>query len=196
MGKTDGRQVSTDALETLGTIITDKEKRDAIHIAVLPAVAGEDLLPGTDVGILDGVAIADERTVKLTGIVDPFLKVARVSKGQRFWMLLYPRMVTSLRHVWSHPAFAEEGDGGPGLSPRNAMSVGFIDQLAASGGRTAAELIQAAHDYLDNGDYFNGAEGGEWEGVSVPGDFWPHFENVTGRKVPDGARGNFFSCSC
>jgi hypothetical protein len=30
------RTVTTDALETLGTIITNAERRDAIHIAVKP----------------------------------------------------------------------------------------------------------------------------------------------------------------
>lgn len=37
----DKRSVATDALETLGTIIDDKQKRDAIHLAVEPVVAGE-----------------------------------------------------------------------------------------------------------------------------------------------------------
>jgi hypothetical protein len=49
-------KVATDALETLGTIIDDSAKRDAIHLAVIPAVAGEDLLPGMHVQLADGVA--------------------------------------------------------------------------------------------------------------------------------------------
>ena len=39
----DKRSVATDALETLGTIIDDTQKRDAIHLAVEPVVAGERL---------------------------------------------------------------------------------------------------------------------------------------------------------
>ena len=48
--------------------------------------------------------------------------------------------------------------------------------------------------YLKCGDYM--CEGGRWEGVSLPDEFWPAYEIVTGKKVPDGNRGSFFSCSC
>ena len=40
------RKVSTDALETLGKFITPNEKRDAIHLAVLPVQLGEAVKPG------------------------------------------------------------------------------------------------------------------------------------------------------
>jgi hypothetical protein len=40
------RAVSTDALETLGKIHEREEKRDAIHLAVEPVIAGEVLQPG------------------------------------------------------------------------------------------------------------------------------------------------------
>jgi len=99
------RSVSTDALETLGTIIGPDEKRDAIHLAVLPAVAGTTLRAGEPVEMKDGCAQpGDEDSL---GIVDPFLTDV-VRSGQRFWMVLRPRLVTSLRHVWSHPAFPDE----------------------------------------------------------------------------------------
>lgn len=55
----DKRTVTTDALETLGSIIGPDEKRDAIHLAVEPAVAAERLYPGQDVGLLDGLATLD-----------------------------------------------------------------------------------------------------------------------------------------
>ena len=38
-GEGDKRKVSTDALDTLGSIITPAEKRDAIHLAVEPVQA-------------------------------------------------------------------------------------------------------------------------------------------------------------
>ncbi len=188
MGKTDGRKVSTDALETLGTIIDDTQKRDAIHLAVLPVVAGERLFAGQDIGIDDGKAVTK---AKHTGIVDPFVK-GPIQEGQRFWMVLYPRMITSLRHVWSHPAFA---DGDEGAKPSvNAASEAWLDSFAADKGLSRAEIIEAANARIDSGDYL--CEGGRWEGEYVPEEFWPHFENVTGRKVHEGDRNNFFSCSC
>jgi len=104
MSHNDKRSVHTDALETLGTIISDSEKRDAIHLAVEPIEAGEMLVPGQDVGIAYGKAF--HRGVNHVGIVDPFLKVA-VRPGQKFWLVVYPRKITSLRHVWTHPDFAE-----------------------------------------------------------------------------------------
>lgn len=98
----DKRSVSTDALETLGNKIGPDEKRDAIHLAVVPTVAKAKLWAGQHV-TADGYP-APQRGV---GIVDPFLEEP-VQPGERFWLVIYPRMITSLRHVWSHPAFPDE----------------------------------------------------------------------------------------
>lgn len=87
----------------LGQLLDDKAQRDAIHIAVAPVTAAERLYPGDHVGfICDGiVAKIDD---KLIGIVDPFL-TKPVNEGQRFYVCLYPKTVTGMRHHWSHPAF-------------------------------------------------------------------------------------------
>lgn len=98
----DNRTVATDALETLGTIIDEKAGRDAIHLAVEPAIAGETLTPGQHVGFLDGIAMPSHEPS--VGIVDPFLKDV-IEEGQRFWLVVYPRQIKSLRHVWTHDAF-------------------------------------------------------------------------------------------
>lgn len=96
---TDKRKASTDALETLGMIIDETQKRDAIHLAVEPVIAKERLLPGQNVGV-NGI------TENPMGIVDPFLKNP-VEIGQRFWLVVYPRQINSLRYVWTHPAFPD-----------------------------------------------------------------------------------------
>ena len=100
----DKRKVFTDALQTLGTIISPFEKRDAIHLAVEPVKAKDYLQPGEAVTV-NGDRLTDE-TTSFVGIVDPFLTV-NVKPGQYFWLIVYPRQITSLRHVWSHPDFPE-----------------------------------------------------------------------------------------
>lgn len=99
----DKRSVSTDALETLGMIHFRPEGRDAIHLAVEPIEAGETLQPNDDVYVNDGRAYKYGKGKRL-GKVDPFLP-GSVHPGQRFWLVVYPRMITSLRHVWDHPDF-------------------------------------------------------------------------------------------
>src|SRR5262249_24063733 len=93
----------------LGSLITDGDRRrDAVHVAVAPVTAAEELKPGVHVGFrpagqTEGVGPVDPG--RHIGIVDPFLR-DQVQPGERFWLLLYPNTITSLRHVWTHPAFA------------------------------------------------------------------------------------------
>ena len=124
----DTRSPITDALETLGMIHFKKEKRDAIHLAVEPVTASCRLHPGERIGIIDGYAypvgyhyipqkddvppseggvnrIGRSRVnVPYQGIVDPFL-TTDVQLGDKFWFVMKPREVRSLRHVWEHPDF-------------------------------------------------------------------------------------------
>lgn len=118
----DARSVSTDALETLGTILTTPQGRDAIHLAVEPVTAGCAMQPSDDIVVVyvDGKGIAFNYAYvggapagrKLgkgegLGIADPFIKKDVIERGERFWFVMYPRQVRSLRHVWEHPAFPE-----------------------------------------------------------------------------------------
>lgn len=77
-------------------------RRDAVHVAILPAIAGMKLFPGAEVRQL-----ADGRWIRTigepsTGIVDPFLKLS-VQEDEPFWLLLHPGSITSLTHDWDHP---------------------------------------------------------------------------------------------
>lgn len=96
-------QVATDAGDTLGTIIEPGEKRDAIHNAVFAVEAAGQFRPGDHVSLRDGKAVHAGPGHGL-GIVDPFL-LDFVEPGQWFWLIVYPRQISSLRHVWEHPAF-------------------------------------------------------------------------------------------
>lgn len=92
----------------LGKLVYSKgQQRDAVHVAIVSVIAGEDLQPGQHVGIVsnaDEIIVASSRIT--SGIVDPYLR-CKVETGQRFWLLLYPNTVTGLRHVWTHPDFKD-----------------------------------------------------------------------------------------
>lgn len=197
MGNADKRSVSTDALETLGTIIGDGQGRDAIHLAVEPVIAGQYLEVGEDVGFLpDGsVGICD----KPVGIVDPFLK-APVQRGQKFWLIVYPRQITSLRHVWTHPAFADAIV--PKTPDRKAESEAWLRHFCEmhncpSYGHVM-ELIEKGRMEEDDGESFIDEEYMHFSCSDahgkIPPEFWDHVENVLGRKVSN--RPAYFSCSC
>ncbi len=176
----DNRTVTTDALETLGSIIGASEKRDAIHLAVEPIEAAEDLLPGLHVGIVEGKA--SRYGSKHVGIVDPFL-LRTVKKGERFWLIVYPRQITSLRHVWEHPDFAPS-EFAPGEKTQKEASEQWLRKF---------DLIENAKLYLSDNDYWCEER---FEGEGIGDDFWVHFENVTGIKKPSDVGSNFLSCSC
>lgn len=89
----------------IGTILPAGVGRDAVHIAVAPAVAKSRMIPGQSVAA-DGSGFGTQ-----VGIVDPFLP-APVEIGQRFFIFLKPGTITSLRHEWTHPAFAAMSDSG------------------------------------------------------------------------------------
>lgn len=189
----DKRAVHTDALATLGTIIDESAKRDAIHIAVEPVVAGHWLRPGDDVGFLaDGTVGSHAET--LVGIVDPFLKKA-VGKGDRFWLLVYPRQITSLRHVWAHPAFPEvvqELSSHTQKADSEAWLRKFIENSDCPGYETV--IAKAVNNDSRDKDYLH-FDNMDAHGA-IPSEFWDHVEVVTGKMIPNYARASYFSCSC
>ena len=85
----------------LGELAPEESVRDAIHVAILPVIAGHILRPGEHVAVVDGVAWSTK--TETHGIVDPFLK-SFVLEGERFYLCLYPGSITSLTHHWSHPS--------------------------------------------------------------------------------------------
>lgn len=190
----DKRSVSTDALETLGTIITEAEGRDAIHLAVENVVAAQELRPGEDIGFVPGgVGRCDEPV----GIVDPFL-TSPVLKGQRFWLVVYPRKITSLRHVWSHPAF-----------PEADVPVQSISKSAAEIWMRKWAVEHMGYDYYGDSDdtvsedeaFASAIRAGHEHHIGphedardhIDNEWWSNWEAITGEV---GARGEYFSCSC
>lgn len=193
----DKRSVTTDALETLGTIIGEGEKRDAIHLAVNPAIAAETLYPGQHVGFVDGGVGPCKDTV---GIVDPFL-AHPVMSGQRFWLVVYPRQITSLRHVWTHPAFDDAlGDAVETMvdQQRAASEAWLRNFCKISDCPSYEEVIGVAVAHAD-GDVldteFLHFQDRDAHGT-IPPEFWDHLEVVTGVKVSEEDRATSFSCAC
>jgi hypothetical protein len=197
----DKRSVSTDALETLGTIIDDTQKRDAIHLAVEPVRAGQRLYPGDHITVKDGVA-RKALIGESLGIVDPFL-TKEVLRGEMFWFVMYPRQVRSLRHVWSHPSFPDEPEKASTKAPetnlpaetRDVMRAkawirGYADELNVG----YHDLMESAKAWIDDGDYM--VRGGILEGISTSDKFWEQYEVATGQKVDEDKQVSFFSCSC
>lgn len=207
-GDGDKRSTHTDALETLGFVIGPNEKRDAIHLAVEPTVAKDHLIPGSHVSV-DGrwVQPGDKAAV---GIVDPFL-AKPVEPGERFWLVVYPRQIHSLRHVWTHPAFADAPEVA-GEAPKLHKKFPFTADESEAWLRDFAKhndcpdydmLIAAASDESVESDdgYTCAYKDGEYlhfGGIdahgAIPPEFWSHVENVTGKKITD--RPEYFSCSC
>lgn len=194
----DKRVVTTDALETLGQIHTRRERRDAIHLAVEPVEAADVLWPGDRIAVIDGKAFRTENNP--TGIVDPFL-TGEILQGQRFWFVMMPRMVHSLRHVWTHPAFPPE----PGtedvphnhpdqLSPRQEAEASLRTQAEAMG-YTYARLMALADTWLNSQEYImDNTE--SYKGVFDAEAFWKAYDTVRGVVTPESLRDCFFTCSC
>ncbi len=199
------RSVHTDALATLGTIIDESGARDAIHLAVEPVIDDCKLYPGQDVGINERGSYSYINIKKTVGIVDPFLKEP-VHAGERFWLIVYPRQITSLRHVWAHPDFDKEPEETKVLELKNDVESDFhaaqkwIQDFAAGIPLDYNTLMEGADDWVGSqkkgswGEYLS--FGSLLDGESVPDEFWDHYEKVRNVKVEECHRGSFFSCSC
>ncbi len=186
----DKRTVHTDALDTLGaTSNIVPNTRDAVHIAVISVKAKEYLEPGDEIGFIDGEATT-LATEKL-GIVDPFIK-GTISPGSTFWMMIFPRTITSLHHVWQHPSFDhKEPDVREHLKNKARE---WIEKYANDLTVTFDDLIDAADRFIESGEYYS--EGSLFDGEYIHEEFWDHYEMYTGKEVSEDKKRDFFSCSC
>jgi hypothetical protein len=172
-------------------------------VAVVPVVAGMMLRPAMPVQLIDGLAHEADRHDTI-GIVDPFLQGA-VGKGERFWLFLKPATITSLRHVWTHPAFAEEGEG-PAVEAaviQKAVSRAWLEgwakavRLPLEGGEySLLNEIKAGEVCFGVTDYYEQLEGSEEDGTQTfSEEFWKHYECYTGRKRRGKGKVSF-RCAC
>jgi hypothetical protein len=171
----------------IGELATGAERRDAIHVAIIMRTATEVLAPNQPV---DAEGTSKGRKV---GFVDPILRYD-VQPGQKYWMWLYPRTVTSLRHVWTHPAFSEE-EPMKANSQQVADAIEWLTDYAKECEITYSELLEATNGYLKSGESY-------CLGTDTPDrvhydrrEFWRNWEIVTGRRAADN-EATFFQCAC
>lgn len=185
----------------LGYLIQDGDQlRDAIHIAVAPVTAGEDLKPGDHVGLSADLE-AFKGTEGNLGIVDPYL-TSQIKKGSRFWLLLYPQTITSLRHEWTHDSFPDPQTAASSRQSQadadRAFSKQWIQAFAAAVGISYERCMNGAAEYVASGAW--GTVTLSWDTPSVAydniKDFWEHYEKVTGESVEENRKTSFFSCAC
>lgn len=158
----------------LGKKIEGEALRDAIHVAIAPVEAGERLHPADHVCLKNGRAY---RGFKAIGIVDPFLK-EEVEEGERFWLCLYQKTITGMRHCWSHPEF------GPNDSAINLVEhEKWIRDYAAKEDMTYETLMAGAEAWIRDHSCTE-----SWS--SLDEEFWTHYNALTGQK----GSGDFFQC--
>lgn len=186
-----------DADVNLGFKPSDNASRDAIHIAVIPMIAGERLLVASRVSVFDGECFIYRGDREAVGIVDPYRRTA-VNKGDRFWLCLFPKTVTSLRHHWEHPEFpADEPEPQKPQVSELEESERWLREYAKamnpedSPNNAYTRLIYG----LESGELF--AHGSDLHGLADVTDAEElkyHAEKVLGIKIDFG---NFtFRCSC
>jgi hypothetical protein len=181
----------------LGKIISgDMPDRDAVHIAIIPLVAGEDLYSGARVKLSStsiDTAISSYYDTDAVGIVDPFLECGNVRKGEKFWCFLLPNTINGLRHHWAHPAFDRTVES---MNEHKKWLLEFCDKWHFD----CDELVEAATSDADwryvvahGRDLHDKSELDEGEYEL----FWYHMEGFTGQKFDEAHReGMGWSCSC
>lgn len=162
---------------TLGKLIEWPAGRDAIHVACAPMIADCDLAPGEHIGIVKNSVAG--RNEPLVGIVDPFLRET-VLQGQKFWLVLYPKTVTGIRHHWEHPLFQDQPEDFTGARE-------WITEFAARWKYTFDDFMAGARQYIQK-DYELDANWENQDGEVTDEEwstFWEHFRALTGLSIKD-----------
>jgi len=194
---------------TLGEFLNHAEEmpgRDAIHVAILPLIAGAEIYRGSAVKLKYGttnVGLTGEYSEKYTGgvykpgcaigIADPFIPDYYIEEGRIFYCLLYPKTITGLEHHWNHPAIDQAHKLLEGQSEEyiwlqqfaEKYNIQFDEMVKASvnkGYITASGVDVHGKSSLDEGEYEK---------------FWECIEAHVGKKFKEEHRDEVgWSCSC
>lgn len=172
----------------------DQNQRDAVHIAVVPVKARNNLEPGQHVGVTpDGKVAGTPGGLfgEAVGIVDPFL-TARVVSGDTFWLFLYQGSVNTLRHEWTHDAFPDAH----GVAHTSREESVIWLKAYATTIKPYSSPEKAYESLLDdlqrNEVNFDGTDI-DWE-LKDNAEFWRHAMAVIGKPLHPGDF--YISCSC
>lgn len=193
-----------DATATLGTVHVKDEGRDAVHLAVYQITLGQSISMWNKASKItireNGRAyVFDEsKDTKAYGILDPFID-QELNVGDKVWLVLFPGMITSLRHVWEHNFFPESPKETPIHDASSFSNYPHIENLAAQLEITCDELISHADNYVLTGNYYIGSD--EAEGVYANQSFWEEYYRYKGATsdistINEIYKGNFIGCSC
>ena len=188
----------------LGTIPIGDEGRDAVHIAIVPVQAAVHLAKGSTVKLAPDGRAVPHLAQDAIGVVDPFRSDhdATVKPGEWFWLCLYPKTVTGLRHVWEHPLFQQY---------QPAASVAPSKEVEESKTWLLAYVRQHCpywHDEPDQGlrlflryveqerwIYYYGSDCHDLSDVEDAGTLFHHLSVVLGREINESFF-EAFTCSC
>lgn len=178
----------SDAQAWLGKLLPDDAARDATHIAVVPMIAATEMEPGSHCGVVASGRAGLVSEDKQIGIVDPFLR-ENVRRGERFYLCLYPRSVSGLRHVYTHPALDDE----VAAPSQKQASEQWLREFAQRYSGDYTDMIAGAStgagtcfgDDIEYSDFRSGSE------------FWRHVSVVTGQTFTDvHMEHTSFRCAC
>lgn len=196
-----------DPIKSLGTKLdaNGREKRDAVHMAILPATIrlapGEYVSSGDRVDIVPGTTDQVQPVVRYTGgigIVDPFLQIDDhlLHDGDRVWVFLYPNTIQGLRHHWYHPKVDD-----PTARTESEL---WLLEFARRWGFDYDRMLKTAirpHREEDGWPDYIIAQGKDLHNKSELGEdydlFWEHLSRITGQEYSDEHKSNVgWSCSC
>lgn len=183
----------------IGNVITTHQEKDAIHIAIVPVVIGENMFPGTPIVLAEDfketgrvIRAVDKLPI---GVIDPFY-YDEFREAQRAWLFLNPGSIISLRHEWTHPLLVDD-------ETRNKSEKWLRDFCESHDCPRYETVMRAVQDDFDSDDDYGRSgyidedylhfSGRDAHG-KIPSEFWDHVEIVLGKRVD--YKPKYFSCSC
>lgn len=219
------RSPINDATMTLGQLHDQEYPRDAIHLAVIQCIANEPLYKGDCVELVENNPSSDILLVRRStyrnsiGIIDPFLsrKDEYLEEGDKFWVVLHPGSISSLRHVWSHPNIPDTPETlkrfpKTKTEPTKEQLLGAAALMGDKKAQAKLLLIEVADQldisfeflldslsvaYINNGDSIVHPDDSEYfEGLVIDDKVYEAFTTYTGRPVKSQPWNLHLDCYC